>query len=97
MWHDTRGGVDREYVSNIKTYIQSTSTSDVVIGINPINDKKFDLYFVPTILIEKLKQKSISLSKISHLKNNYEILEKCKDKKFVLKKCKKYSIIDNND
>ncbi|MCE2413546.1 hypothetical protein J4G07_06035, partial [Candidatus Poribacteria bacterium] len=30
-----RGGVDREYKSGVKTYTQSTATSDVVIGVHP--------------------------------------------------------------
>ena len=50
-----RGGVDREYKSGVKTYKYSTKNSDVVIGVHPIddNDRTFELYFVPTILIEK--------------------------------------------
>ena len=44
----TRGGVDRTYKSGIKTYIQSTSTSDVVIGLHCSGKDSFKLYFVPT-------------------------------------------------
>lgn len=82
----SRGGIDREYKSNVKKYRQSTKTSDVVIGVHPESDNHYDLYFVPTILIEWLDQDSISLSKISTFKNNYDILERCKDRKFVLRK-----------
>ncbi len=92
----TRGGVDRFYKSGVKKYTQSTKTSDVIIGLSPkSNGEKnvFDLYFIPTILVEILKQNSISLKKIEKLKNNYEILEKCKDVKFILKQCKEYGII----
>lgn len=89
----TRGGVDRIYLSGVKEYKQSTETSDVLIGLHPRGLDSFDLYFVPTVLIEQLGQKSISLSKIEPLKNNYEILEKCKDKNFVLPKCKELGII----
>lgn len=89
----TRGGVDREYKSGVKTYTQSIKTSDVVIGYNPISEDQFELYFVPTILIEEWNSKSKSLNKVSPLKNNYEILEKCKDKEFVLKKAKEYKLI----
>jgi len=64
----TRGGVDREYKSNVKTYIQSTVTSDVVIGLHPKDDKSYDLYFVPTVLIEILNQKSLSIKKFKNLK-----------------------------
>jgi len=82
----SRGGVDREYKSGVKTYTQSTQTSDVVIGLHPHNADSFDLYFVPTILVEQLDKKTISLSKIEALKNSYEMLENCKNKDFVLSK-----------
>ena len=91
----SRGGIDRLYVSDVKTYKQSTATSDVVIGLHPLEKDSFELYFVPTVLIESLEQKSISISKIEALKNNYEILEKCKDKDFVLRKCREYKITGN--
>ncbi|MDK2820807.1 MAG: hypothetical protein PWP31_772 [Clostridia bacterium] len=81
----TRGGVDRVYKSGIKVYTQSTKTSDVVIGLTPLSSDSFELYFVPTVLIEELKQKSISINRIQALKNNYEIFERCKDRDFVLR------------
>ena len=65
----TRGGIDREYKSGVKEYKQSTSTSDVVIGIQPLGNNSYDLYFIPTILIETLNQKSISIKKAGKLKN----------------------------
>ncbi len=89
----TRGGVDRTYKSGVKTYVQSPKFSDCVIGIH-FNDSKPELYFVPTILIEKLGTQSISIRKIEKFKDNYMILEKCKDEEFVLKKAKEYGIID---
>jgi len=89
-----RGGVDRTYKSGVKTYIQSQETSDCVVGVHCKDNGETDLYFVPTILIEKLKQGSISLSKINRLKNNYEVLENCKDAKYVLAKAKEYKIIN---
>jgi len=55
-----RGGVDRTYKSGIKEYVQSTVTSDIVIGIHPLGNDSYELYFVPTILIEELNQKTIS-------------------------------------
>jgi len=90
----TRGGVDREYKSDVKTYIQSPKTSDVVVGIQPIDDEDgYNLYFVPTILIEKWGTKSKSLNKIEVLKNNYDFLINCKNHDYILKKAKKYGII----
>lgn len=88
-----RGGVDREYKSGIKEYTQSTITSDIVIGLHPLSKDSFELYFVPTVLIEQMNQKSISLNKIDALKNNYFILENCKNRELILKQCKEYGII----
>jgi hypothetical protein len=48
----SRGGIDREYKSDVKTYIQSPRTSDVIIGIHPNPDGSYNLYFIPTILIQ---------------------------------------------
>jgi hypothetical protein len=93
----SRGGIDREYKSGVKEYVQSTETSDVVIGIhpNPKDEGSFDLYFVPTILIGKLGQKSISIKKVQGLKNNYEMLERCKDERYVLTECEKLRILSS--
>lgn len=89
----SRGGVDRTYKSGIKTYVQSTRTSDVIVGVHPLSNDSFELYFVPTVLVEKLKQKSISLSKIPFLKNNYTFLENCKKVDFILKEARKSGIL----
>jgi len=88
----SRGGIDRTYKSGVKTYIQTTKHSDCVVGVHH-EDNKTELYFVPTVLIEKLGKKSISLTKICKLKENYEILENCKNKSFVLKKAKEFKIL----
>lgn len=92
----TRGGVDREYISDVKKYRQSTETSDVVIGIHPINGNSFELYFVPTVLIEQLDQDSISINKIQDLKNNYDVLENCKNKDLIIEKCLEYGILKSS-
>lgn len=89
----SRGGVDRKYLSGVKVYKQSTKTSDIVIGLYPRERDAFDLYFIPSVLIENLSQKSISLGKVKALKNNYEILERCLDKDYILAKCKKFKIL----
>lgn len=91
-----RGGIDREYKSDVKKYRQSTLTSDVVIGLHPLGNDSFELYFVPTALIDQLNQDSISLNKIQFLKNNYEILEKCKDAHFILQVCQEANIIGSS-
>jgi hypothetical protein len=88
----SRGGADRYFKSGIKVYTQSTSTCDVVIGLHPYDDS-YDLYFIPTILIEKLGQSSVSLKKIDQLKNNYEMLDNCKNPEYVILNAKKYGIL----
>jgi hypothetical protein len=84
----TRGGVDRIYKSDVKRYRQDTTKADVVIGVHEIEQGKYALYFVPTCFIEVLNQNSISLSRIEMLRENYEILENCKNREYVLDRCK---------
>ena len=81
-----RGGVDRTYASGVKEYTQNTQTSDIVVGVQSkkINgDTEVNFYFVPTLYIENLKQKSVSITRIQYAKNVWSILENCKDKEFV--------------
>lgn len=91
-----RGGVDRVYKSGVKTYTYSPDNSDVVIGVHPIddNDRTFELYFLPTLLIERLHQKTgIAISKIQALRENYFILENCKNEAVIIDKCREYGIL----
>lgn len=90
----TRGGVDRTYKSDVKTYTQSPKTSDVIIGVKPLENGAFDLYFVPTYLISSWGTKSKGLGTIEPLKNNYKFLENCKDHSYILRRAKKLGIID---
>ncbi len=76
-----RGGVDREYKSGVKSYVQSTATSDIVVGVSSKKcngDSEVNFYFVPTLYIEHIGQKSLSVNKIRNAKNNWEILRNCK-------------------
>ncbi|MCY4171158.1 MAG: hypothetical protein OXF08_06115 [Bacteroidetes bacterium] len=82
----SRGGVDRQYKSGVKYYTQDTTTSDIIVGVKSIKnngDQKVDFYFVPTLLVEILGQKSISANKVERWKNNWEILTKCTDLEYV--------------
>lgn len=89
-----RGGVDREYKSGVKEYVQSTETSDIVVGVwsdesKANGEREINFYFVPTLYIETLKrngkqQKSLSINKLQAAKNNWELLERCKDRTFIL-------------
>ena len=84
----TRGGVDRTYKSGVKSYVQSTQTSDIVVGVKSAsssirNGDRVDFYFIPTLFIERLGQKSLSVNKIPNAKNRWDILEKCRNKDFV--------------
>lgn len=92
-----RGGVDRKYISGVKEYVQNTKISDVVIGVNPLDERTFDLYFVPTILVEKLGTKSLSIKKAVLLKNNYEILDNCKNPEFVISKAIEFGLLAAED
>ncbi|GAB4372106.1 MAG: hypothetical protein Kow0042_15250 [Calditrichia bacterium] len=89
----SRGGVDRIYKSGVKTYIHSPKTADIIIGVHPITEDSLELYFVPTVFIEILNQKSISLSKIAILKNNYFFLENCKKRKVILRESKRLGLL----
>ena len=84
----TRGGQERSQISNVKEYVYSTETADVVVGVDheqDNGDSKTNYYIIPTLLIELLGQKSITRNKVLQGKNNWELLVKCKDKDFVLK------------
>ncbi len=81
-----RGGVDREYLTGVKEYVQSTHTADIVVGVHSHRengDALIDFYMIPTLLIETLDQKSISIGKLPQSKNNWEVLIRCKDREFV--------------
>lgn len=65
-----RGGIDREYVSDVKVYKYSTEHSDLIFGVDRNN---LDIYVVPTKFLD-LWGKSISKNKIQLLKNNWDIL-----------------------
>jgi hypothetical protein len=93
----SRGGADRTYKSGVKTYRQSPETSDVIIGVHPINDNSFGLYFIPTVLVEHLNQNSISINKIRALKDNYFILENCKNSELIIQKCQEYGILQKRE
>jgi hypothetical protein len=89
----TRGGVDREYKSDVKKYTQSPKTADVVIGITPNENGNFDLYIVPTVLIAHFGTESKSIKQLQPLKNNFEMLERSKDHNFILAKAKELGLI----
>ncbi len=80
-----RGGVDRTYDSETnesKEYKYSTKDTDIIIGITEVRFGTYELYFVPSLVVEKLNQKSISINKIAFTKNELSYIEHCKDAKF---------------
>lgn len=89
----TRGGVDREYKSDVKKYTQSPKTADVVIGVTPNENGAFDLYIVPTVLIEFFGTESKSIGQLQALKNNFEMLEHSKDHEFIIAKAKELGVL----
>ncbi len=83
----TRGGTDRMYLSGVKEYVQNTATSDVVVGVQSTQtngDTNIDFWFIPTWYIEEIQQGSLSINKIPNAKNNWNLLEKCKDRNYVI-------------
>ncbi|MDE2829258.1 MAG: hypothetical protein OXN20_03985 [Gemmatimonadota bacterium] len=81
-----RGGVDRTYRSDVKTYVHNTETCDIIVGVESLasnGDQEINFYFVPTLFIEKLGQRSITIRKIPQAKNNWEILDRCREMRFV--------------
>ena len=83
----SRAGIDRTYIASInnpKTYTYSRKDTDIIIGIKPIEIGKFDLFFVPSLVVELSKQKSISTGKVAFTKNNFNYLKNCTDREFCL-------------
>jgi hypothetical protein len=72
----SRGGVDREYKSDVKTYKYTTEHSDLILGIDR---DSLDIYVVPTRFLT-MWNSSIAKSKIQPLKNNWDILLNWNDK-----------------
>ena len=84
-----RGGVEMQTVSDEKQYTQDTKTSDIVVGVESSannGDSETDFYFIPTLLIEILGQKSLSANLIRDEKNDWDILFRCKEEDFVKEK-----------
>ena len=81
-----RAGIDRTYKSGVKTYVHNTETCDIIVGVESLasnGDREINFYFVPTLFVEKIGQKSITIRKIPQAKNNWEILRRCREKGFV--------------
>jgi len=81
----TRGGVDRTYdktTNQSKEYKYSTKDTDLIIGVHENARGKYELYFVPSIVIDKLDQKGISINKVAFTKNDYDVIRNCKDEQF---------------
>ena len=65
----SRGGIDREYKSGVKTYKYTIKHSDIILGIDR---DTLDIYVIPTRFIEKWGS-SRATSKLQLLKNNWDI------------------------
>ena len=66
----SRGGIDREYKSGVKTYKYSEEHNELIFGVDKSN---FDIYVFPTRFATKYGT-SISKNKIEVCKNNWDIL-----------------------
>lgn len=71
-----RGGIDRKYISGVKTYMYSEKHHDLLIGVNR---RTLDVYLLPTRFIQHFKTRSKSLKQLAFLKNNWEILLNWRD------------------
>ena len=50
--------------------------------------KNLNFYFIPTLYIERIKQRSLSVNKVPYTKNDWEILINCKNADCVFQKFK---------
>lgn len=66
----SRGGIDREYKSGVKTYKYTTAHSDVILGVDK---NTLDIYVVPSRFLVNWGG-SRATSKLQPLKNNWKIL-----------------------
>lgn len=66
----SRGGIDREYKSGVKTRKFTTKDSDLILAIDR---SSFDVYVIPTEFISRWGS-SKAISKMQPLKNNWNIL-----------------------
>ena len=66
----TRAGVNRIYISGVKTYKYSEKDNDLITGVD---ERSLDLYLVPTRHIAKWGN-SKSKTKLQSYKNNWDIL-----------------------
>jgi hypothetical protein len=66
----SRGGVDREYKSGVKTYKYTTEHSDLILGVDK---SKLDIYVIPCLYLANWGT-SRATSKLQPLKNNWDIL-----------------------
>ena len=83
----TRGEVKRACKSSEKKYVPITKTSDVVVGVEVSSDNgeaRIDFYFIPTIYIELINQKSSSVNLLKVTQNNWKLFENCKNREYVV-------------
>lgn len=83
----SRGGIDRTYlagINNPKTYRYTTENTDLIIGIKQLDGLgRYDLYFVPSKVVELIDQQSISVNKVGFTKNDINIIKICKDPSYI--------------
>jgi hypothetical protein len=66
----SRGGIDREYKSGVKTYKYTTEHSDIILGVDK---NTLDIYVVPSRFLVNWGG-SRATSKLQPLKNNWDVL-----------------------
>ncbi|MDG2284204.1 MAG: hypothetical protein P8N43_01560 [Alphaproteobacteria bacterium] len=77
-----RSGGDRQYISSVKEYRYSAKDTDLVIGVRGLSMGNFELFFIPSLVIDKIGQKSMSANKVEFTKNDLSIIKRCKGPDF---------------
>ena len=79
----TRGGADRaDGHGKDKSFRYTSDRCDLIIGVQFSSFPHFDLFFLPSLVVDKLEQQSISINKISFTKNDIQIVEHCLDETY---------------
>lgn len=80
-----RGGRGAIHDSSVTSYKYTTEHCDCLVGVYSThhNGDTIDFYFLPVIWAQNVGQTSISLKKLVKSKNNFILLEKCRDEEYV--------------
>lgn len=80
-----RGGRGAVHDPSVTSYQYTTDHCDCIVGVYSThrNGDTIDFYFLPVSWAQNVDQTSISLRKLVKTKNNFLLLEKCRDEEYV--------------